>query len=49
MPNFITANLVKYQTKITQMFQSGELRSRVPAVFNFMRRSTEIMIPSGRV
>ena len=46
MANFLTANLVKYQAKITQMFQAGELRFRNPAVFNFMRRSTEIMIPS---
>lgn len=46
MANFVAANLVKYQAKITQMFQSGELRFRDPAVYNFMRRSTEIMIPS---
>jgi hypothetical protein len=48
MANFLTANLVKYQAKITQMFQRGELRFRDPAVFNFMRRSTEIMIPSHK-
>jgi len=48
MANFLTANLVKYQAKITQMFQAGELRFRNPAVFNFMRRSTEIMIPSHK-
>lgn len=46
MANFLTANLVKYQAKITQMFQAGELRFRDPRVFDFMRRSTEIMIPS---
>lgn len=46
MANFLTANLVKYQAKITQMFQAGELRFRNPAVFNSLRRSTEIMIPS---
>ncbi|MCP4550519.1 MAG: hypothetical protein GY834_00445 [Bacteroidetes bacterium] len=46
MANFLTANLVKYQAKITQMFQASELRFRNPAVFNFMRRSTEIMIPT---
>lgn len=48
MANFTTANLVKYQAKITQMFQAGELRFRDPAVYNFMRRSTEIMIPSHK-
>ena len=48
MANFTTANLIKYQAKITQMFQSGELCFRDPAVFNFMRRSTEIMIPSHK-
>jgi hypothetical protein len=48
MANFTTANLVKYQAEITQMFQSGELRFRDPAVYNFMRRSTEIMIPSHK-
>lgn len=46
MTKFTTANLVKYQAKITQMFQAGELRFRSPAVFNSLRRSTEIMIPS---
>lgn len=46
MANFTNANLVKYQAKVTKMFQSGELRFRDPAVFNFMRRSTEIMVPS---
>jgi len=46
MANFASANLVKYQAKITQMFQAGELRFRDPVVFNFMRRQTEIMIPS---
>jgi hypothetical protein len=46
MAKFESANLVKYQAKITQMFQAGELRFRDPAVFNFMRRSTELMIPS---
>ncbi|MEE9190260.1 MAG: hypothetical protein V3U16_05775 [Candidatus Neomarinimicrobiota bacterium] len=48
MANFTAANLVKYQAKITQMFQRGELRFRDPAVFNFLRRSTEIMIPSHK-
>lgn len=46
MANFLTANLVKYQTKIIQQFQNGELRFRMPAVFNFLRRGTEIMVPS---
>lgn len=48
MPNFVTANLVKYQAKITQMFQAGELRARDPKVFNSMRESAEIMIPSHK-
>lgn len=48
MANFTAANLVKYQAKITQMFQAGELRFRDPSVYNFMRRSTEIMIPSHK-
>lgn len=46
MANFLTSVLTKYQAKITQQLQSGELRARDPKVFNFMRRSTEIMIPS---
>ena len=46
MANFATANLTKYQAKITQMFQAGELRFRTPAVFNSLRRQTEIMVPS---
>lgn len=46
MANFLTANLIKYQAKITQMFQAGEMRFRDPRVFNFLRRSTEVMIPS---
>ena len=46
MAKFESANLVKYQAKITQMFQAAELRFRLPAVFNFMRRNTEIMVPS---
>jgi len=46
MANFTAANLAKYQARITQMFQAGELRFRDAAVFNSLRRSTEIMIPS---
>ena len=46
MANYLTANLVKYQAKLTQQFQAGELRFRDPVVFNSLRRSTEIMIPS---
>jgi len=46
MPNFATADLIKYQAKVTQAFNAGELRFRDPAVFRSMRRSTEIMVPS---
>jgi len=46
MANFVTANLAKYQAKIAQSFNSGELRFRTPAVFNSIRKSTEIMVPS---
>jgi len=46
MANFATADLIKYQAKITQQFNAGELRFREPAVFNSLRRQTEIMIPS---
>ncbi len=46
MANFVTADLIKYQAKITQQFQAGELRYREPVVFNSLRRQTEIMIPS---
>lgn len=48
MANYLTAQLTKYQARITQMFQAGELRFRDPRVFNFIRRSTEIMIPSHK-
>jgi hypothetical protein len=46
MANNATAILNKYQAKITQMFQAGELRFRQPAVFNSLKASTEVMIPS---
>lgn len=46
MANFATAVLTKYQAKIAQQLQAGELRYRTPAVFNSMRASTEVMIPS---
>jgi hypothetical protein len=46
MANYELAKLTKYQAKITSQFQLGELRFRLPAVFNFFRRNTEIMIPS---
>lgn len=46
MANFATANLTKYQAKITAGFQSGEMRVRMPEVFNSLRRNTEMMIPS---
>lgn len=46
MAYFDAASLTKYQAKITQQFQAGELRFRTPAVFNSFRRQTEIMIPS---
>lgn len=46
MANFATAVLTKYQAKITQMLQAGELRFRTPAIFNSIKASTEVMIPS---
>ena len=46
MAVFATADLIKYQAKITGQFQAGELRLRTPDVFNSLRRSTEIMVPS---
>lgn len=46
MANFATADLIKYQAKITAGFQAGELRVRMPEVFNSLRRNTEMMIPS---
>lgn len=46
MAEFATADLIKYQAIITQKHQAGELRFRTPDVFNSLRRSTEIMIPS---
>jgi hypothetical protein len=46
MANWTAADLVKYQAKITQQMQAGELRFRDPAVFNVFRRNTELMLPS---
>jgi len=46
MAYFDAADLAKYQAKITQQMQAGELRFRNPAVFNSIRRQTEMMIPS---
>ena len=46
MAKFNDAQLTKYQARISQMFQAGDLRFRIPAVFNSFRESTEIMIPS---
>jgi hypothetical protein len=48
MANFATADLTKYQAKITAGFQAGELRVRMPEVFNALRRNTEMMIPSHK-
>lgn len=48
MANYLTANLTKYQAKITQSFQAGELRVRTPEVFMSLRRNTELMIPSHK-
>jgi hypothetical protein len=46
MADFATADLIKYQAKITAQFQAGELRVRIPEVFNSLRKNTELMIPS---
>lgn len=46
MANFATADLIKYQAKITAQLQAGELRVRTPDVFMSLRRNTEMMIPS---
>lgn len=46
MPNFATADLTKYQAKVTAGFQAGELRVRMPEVFMSLRKNTEMMIPS---
>lgn len=46
MANWTAADLVKYQARITQQMQAGELRFRDPAVFNVFRRNTELMLPS---
>lgn len=48
MANYLTANLVKYQAKIMQMFNMGELRVRTPDVFNSLRKNTELMVPSHK-
>lgn len=48
MPNFTTANLVKAQAIMTQMFNSGELRYRQPASFLQFVQNTDIMIPSHK-
>lgn len=48
MANFATADLIKYQAKITAQLQAGELRVRMPEVFNSLRRNTEMMIPSHK-
>lgn len=46
MANYALADLTKYQAKVTAGFQAGELRVRMPDVFNSLRKSTEMMIPS---
>lgn len=48
MANFATADLIKYQAKITAGFQAGEMRVRMPEVFNSLRKNTELMIPSHK-
>lgn len=48
MANFATADLFKYQAKITSQLQAGELRVRMPEVFNSLRKNTEMMIPSHK-
>lgn len=48
MANYLTADLIKYQAKLTAGLQAGELRVRMPEVFNSLRRNTEMMIPSHK-
>lgn len=48
MANYLTADLIKYQAKILGQFNAGELRVRTPDVFNSLRKSTELMIPSHK-
>jgi len=48
MANYLTADLIKYQAKLTSGLQAGELRVRTPDVFNALRRNTEMMIPSHK-
>lgn len=48
MANFATANLVKAQAIMTGLFNSGELRYRVPATFQEFVKNTEIMVPSHK-
>lgn len=48
MANYTTANLVKAQTIMNQMFNKGELRYRMPATFLEFVRNGEIMIPSHK-
>ncbi len=48
MANYVPANLVKAQTILTQQFNAGELRFRMPATFREFVRNTEIMIPSHK-
>lgn len=48
MPNYLTANLTKYQAKLVMGMQAGELRVRTPEVFMSLRENTELMIPSHK-
>lgn len=48
MANYALADLTKYQAKLTAGFQAGEMRVRMPEVFNSLRRNTEMMIPSHK-
>ena len=49
MANYTTANLVKAQTIMTQMFNSGELRFRDPVTFKKYSENTSIMIPDHKL
>lgn len=48
MANYTLANLTKYQAKILQGFNAGELRVRTPEVFISLRKNTELLVPSHK-
>lgn len=49
MANLDTADLVKAQPIMTELFASGEQRFREPVTFKEFQKNTEIMIPSHNV